>query len=162
MTELADRSLKTFLRKSTIAYANSATSEEEIDPGLYCGHFSYEDFDITDLYRVSPDSRTYIGVEEVAHGNVPVWRAAYTGSIMANVEPEIVDDILGFYKRALKKPAQELPIRGPRTISIGEYKYTLSSTRGPLKVARFAIAEEITHRGSRVYIGDVSGGRIDQ
>lgn len=153
-------SLRQFLKESTIAYAEGAIDDEEIDEGLHAGAFSSGSFTITDIYKVSPDTRVYSGTEEVTYKDVPVWRAGYTGTILRSVPKRDVPKVLGIYGQVLRDPAEELPIRGPRKAKIGEYEYSLDSLRGPLTVARFAVAEEIRMNGRRIYTGDIHGSRI--
>jgi hypothetical protein len=160
-TKGLEASLRSFLRESTIAYAEDAVAEEEVEHNLIVGTFSSGPFTMTDTYRVSPDMRVYNGVEEVTHQDDPLWRAAYTGSVLKSVRKSTVPGVLDVYKQVLKSPDPELPIRGPRKMQIGEYEYTLDSVRGPLKVARFAVVEEIKKDGKRLYTGEISGSRMD-
>jgi len=153
-----ERSLKSFLRESTLAYASGDINEEEIDVGFMAGTYSSRGFTMTDTYRVGQEGRIYSGIEEVTLSDEPVWRAAYTGNVLPHVPKDDIADILGVFKRALKKPTSELPIRGPRQMEIGGYKYKFESTHGPMTIARFAVIEEITKDGGRLYRGDISGG----
>ena len=158
-TKRLETSLESFLKEATIAYANGAMDEEMIEEGLIAGAYSSGQFTITDTYRVSDDKRIYSGREEVTHMDAPLWSAVYHGAVLPEADP---GPVLDLYAHVLRKPAAELPIRGPRELQIGDYKYTLGSTHGPLKVARFAVIEEITQHNKRVYRGDIAGGWISK
>lgn len=147
--------LKAFLTEATLAYADDAMEIQEAPEGGQRGTFESGQFRIVDTWDESHNGRVYNGNEAVFKNGELIWKAAYHGAISAEAEPT---EVLSMYSEALRKPAPELPIRGPRVLEIGDKKYTLDSLRGPLSVARFAVVDQITWDSKRVYDGHITGG----
>jgi hypothetical protein len=152
-----EKSLKAFLAESTIAYAEGEVGETEIVTGEHQGVYKTRNWRIEDSYHVSPDKRIYSGQEVVTRRGDVLWKSVYHGEVVPDTDPELA---LSVYAQALKQPAPELPIRGPRRLQIGDMLYTLDSLRGPLSVARFAVTDQIRQNGSRIYDGHIAGGWI--
>lgn len=151
----AEAGLKSFLAESTLAYAEGDYQEKEVGKNLFVGKYQSGVYGVVDTYRRSGDKRVYSGREEVSRRRIPRWSATYHGSFSKDHEPE---EALDAYAEALKSPTAELPIRGPRNVKINGFEYSLDSTHGPLSIARFAVIEQMTKDGARIYRGDIAGG----
>jgi hypothetical protein len=149
------RELTSFLSRATKAYAAGEMEEQKVSDTSFVGRFEHRHLSIVDMYTASPDKRVYNGRELVFHDGQPIWAAAYHGAIEKRVDP---DEVLSVYAEALKKPARELPIRGPRRVEINGVEYRLDSLRGPMHVARFAVTEYMVKDGARIYDGHIAGG----
>lgn len=150
-----EKSLKSFLAESTIAYAEGEVDETELGPGEHQGVYKTRNWHITDSYFVSPDKKVYSGQEVVTRRGEVLWTSVYHGAVAHEADTELA---LRAYAEALKHPAPELPIRGPRRLQIGDKLYTLDSLRGPLSIARFVVTDRIHQSGHRIYDGHIAGG----
>lgn len=149
------RELKSFLSKGTKAYAAGELDQRQVSENSFVSEYEAGSFRLVDMYTSSSDKRIYNGREIVFHDAQPIWAAAYHGAMVKEADPE---EVLTAYAKALKKPAKELPIRGPRRVEIGGIEYRLDSVRGPLRVARFAVTEYMLKDGARIYDGHIAGG----
>jgi uncharacterized protein DUF5680 len=86
-----------------------------------------------------------------------VWMAVYYGRVEgAHVG---VQAVYLFLQRALRRPPEDLPFRGPDEFSDGPFTYR--STRHG-SVADFSGDETIHHGGQHVYTARYAGGLVDR
>jgi len=100
------------------------------------------------------------GREVVGKNGKVFWMMTYFGAIVDASEAPA--DVYGTcLKEAMRNPARELPVRGPRQYSASNgYTYSFEWT-GDLN--RFNGVETISNQDGKVaYVGEVSGGLVDQ
>lgn len=149
------KEVTSFLSKGTKAYAAGDIEEKEVTGNSFVGEFEEEPCRLVDMYTASPDQRIYNGREILFHDSEPIWAASYHGVVDKTADP---DEVLTVHTKALKKPAKELPIRGPRSIRINGVEYRLDSLKGPLSIARFVVTEYMIQDGIQIYDGHIIGG----
>lgn len=158
----SDKELKSFLRSATLAYAAGEYEMAEVSPHNYTARWEDGRYQMMDNWSTDapePQARIYSGQETVSRDSEEIWAAGYRGVIGDRFEPE---DVLASYIKALRRPRPELPIRGPRSMRLGDGRvYRLSSVFGPLKVKDFAVEESIIQRGVRIYHGHIIGGTLE-
>lgn len=100
------------------------------------------------------------GMEVVSKDGKPFWMMTYFGSL---IEPdESAADVYGIcLKEALRIPAPEFPVRGAK-IHVASNSYTYSiDWQGDIN--RFKGEEKICNKDAViVYVGQISGGLVDQ
>ncbi len=98
----------------------------------------------------------YGGREVVFFQNAPVWLMVYYGKVIPG------QDILEVYKviqKALSNAPDEMPVRGPKFLEEGEFKYE-NEWEGELE--EFSGEESISRNGETVYNAEYMGGLVDQ
>ena len=98
----------------------------------------------------------FIGQEIVYKNGVPLWGNNYYGLVLDESVRKDIDIVL---KKAFKLVGDQLymPIRGPRELEDGPYKYTCDITGG---LEFFSGTESIFKNGKRVYVLRLNGGKI--
>jgi Domain of unknown function (DUF5680) len=87
----------------------------------------------------------------------PIWMAVYYGRVEgANVG---VQAVYSFLQRALRRPPEDLPFRGPDEFFDGPFTYRSVRHGG---VADFWGDETIHHGGQHVYTARYTGGLVDR
>ena len=97
-----------------------------------------------------------IGQEIVYKNGVPLWGNNYYSILLDKSVKEDVDKVI---KKALKLVGDSLymPIRGPKVLEDGPYKYTCDITGG---LEFFSGTESVFKNGKRVYVLRLNGGKI--
>lgn len=93
----------------------------------------------------------FIGEEAVWEDNVPIWGMNYTGRVVG--EPFDGD----FLKDALKHGSPDMPYRGPKFFTRGDYTY---KCRVEGNFEWFVGCEKIMYQGVKVYEAMFQGGTI--
>ena len=98
----------------------------------------------------------FSGQEIVYKSGKPIWSMTYYGMLL---EDNLKDEVFSFLKKALLLVGDELymPVRGPKELVEGPYKYTCDIVGG---LEFFSGTESIFKNGKRVYVLRCSGGRI--
>ncbi|MBI2049360.1 hypothetical protein HYT32_00390 [Candidatus Roizmanbacteria bacterium] len=98
----------------------------------------------------------YAGREVVFLKNAAVWMMVYYGKVIPG------QDIIQVYKviqLALSNAPDEMPVRGPKVLEDGEFRYT-NEWKGNLE--EFSGEESITKSDKLVYSANYIGGLVDQ
>ncbi len=97
-----------------------------------------------------------IGKEIVYKNGIPIWGNNYYSLLLDESTKKDVDKLI---KKALKMVGDQLymPIRGPRELEDGQYKYTCDITGG---LEFFSGTESVFKNGKRVYVLRLNGGKI--
>lgn len=105
-----------------------------ISQGLWVYHDSY-----TGSYQAP-------GQEWITYDGVPVWMMAYAGGMVEAFwgNRDITKETIAVLKEALRRPDENLPLRGPGYYPSGLYAYRLA-VKGNLT---FFQAEEVIDKGS--------------
>ncbi len=105
-------------------------------------------------------SEPFGGREVVSKDGKVLWMMTYFGALV-DTSADIGDTYGIGLKEAMRQPAEELPVRGPRQFTASNgYKYSFE-WNGNLD--RFVGVEKISNaKGEVVYVGEVSGGLVDE
>lgn len=94
------------------------------------------------------------GREVVFCDKKPYWMMVYYGSDSGKAE-----GLIAFLRRALAKPDSEIPVRGPKELTDGDFRY-VNTTSGTLE--DFVGEEKIYFKGKEAYKAYFSGGLVDK
>lgn len=99
------------------------------------------------------------GQEIVRYNKQPVWAMAYSGGMNKKYHGNIAfaKEIFGFLKSALTKVNTKMPYRGPKSYSLGNYKYT-NNVKG--NITDFSGTEKIFYKEKEVFKQEYIGGLI--
>lgn len=98
----------------------------------------------------------YGGREVIFLEGKPIWMMVYYGFVDPSIEKP--GDIYAFLQKALSKPPEELPLRGPGNLEEGDFKYENTWT-GNLE--HYEGEEIIFQSGNKVYGAKYMGGAVD-
>lgn len=98
----------------------------------------------------------YGGREVIFLDEKPVWIMVYYGFVDKSIKSP--GEIYAFLQKALSKPPEELPLRGPQKLEEGDFRYE-NKWSGDLE--RYEGEEVIFQNGNRVYEAKYSGGAVD-
>jgi hypothetical protein len=110
------------------------------------------DFTYKDRYV---GSDPFHGTELVLRRGKPVWVMSYQGGLVSGFATK--NDVYSVLKIALEQVTEELPFRGPETLSIGAFEY-VNHVLGTISL--FKGTERIFFRGQEVYTGDYMGRKL--
>ena len=99
----------------------------------------------------------YGGREVIFKDKKAIWIMVYYGFVDPSVENP--GEIYTFLQKALSKPPEDVPLRGPKTLEDGNLKYE-NSWQGAL--ASYSGKEIITRNGKRIYEATYLGGEVDR
>lgn len=99
----------------------------------------------------------YGGREVVFFKNAPIWMMVYYGW----VDPLFEDfkSVYPFLQKALSKPPEEIPLRGPSKLEDGSFKY---DNKWEGNIEQYSGEEIIFKDGKEIYRAKYSGGLVDQ
>lgn len=97
------------------------------------------------------------GREVVFYKEKPVWMMVYYGLVKSEITE--FGDIYKFLRESLKHAPLELPVRGPKSISQGDFSYQ-NSWDGDLE--EFKGEEKIFQKGEEIFHTTYAGGLINQ
>jgi len=100
-----------------------------------------------------------IGQEIVRYNKEPIWAMSYTGGIGKKYHGDVAfaKDTFGFLKKALAKVSTKSPYRGPKSYSLGDYKY-INTIKGD--ITDFSGTEKIYYKAKIVFKQEYIGGLI--
>ena len=98
----------------------------------------------------------YGGREVVFFQNDPVWIMVYYGKVNAG---EDFAKLYKFLQKALLNAPDKMPVRGPKILEEGEFKY-INDWKG--EIEEFSGEESISKNGETVYNARYIGGLVDQ
>jgi len=100
----------------------------------------------------------FVGQETVYYAETPIWAMGYAGGMLdAKASPEVIGQVYGFLRAALRQVEPGRPYRGPRSYASGIWTY-LDETHGDLST--FWGLETIVQAGASVYQLRYHGGHI--
>ena len=98
----------------------------------------------------------YGGRLVVFHNTKAVWMMVYYGWVESGAN---TDEVYKILREALKRMPEDAPFRGPKELTIDEYKYE-NNWQG--NVERYEGQEKIMHAGKIIYQAWYKGGLVDQ
>lgn len=100
----------------------------------------------------------FVGQETVAKNDRMIWSMCYSGGTRVDLTDGVsIPAIYRFLRQALLAGDVDMPYRGPRSLSVGDFSYH-NAVEGTL--ARFHGAEEVRRRSVRVYELRYNGGLL--
>lgn len=152
-----NRSLKKFLIfAAKQGYANSDVIKKQNKDGSETISLTKDQFRFNDNYFTSTDGRRFHGRAIVFLNEKPYWFMAYSGFVKNDSDPSAVYQ---FLKKAMLKPMDQFPVRGPKELSEDNWKYQITDITGDL--SHFTAVEHISLNGRQVYNCYFIGGIID-
>lgn len=142
---------KFLLRASTTGYAVGDTVISREKDQSYTTQDKQGEWSIHDNWF---GGEPFGGREVVFYNNKPYWMAVYYGKDSGKAE-----GLISFLRYALSKPPEELPVRGPKELEQGDFRY-VNSWKG--KLEDFSGEEKIYYKGEEVYRAGYLGGLVDQ
>ncbi len=99
------------------------------------------------------------GQEVVRYNKEPIWAMAYFGGMDKKYHEDVVfaKNAFNFLKQALVKVNTKIPYRGPKSYSLGDYKYA-NVIKG--NITDFSGTEKIFFKGKLVFKQEYIGGLI--
>lgn len=94
------------------------------------------------------------GREILFYQGKPYWMMVYYGS-----DNQSAVGTIPVLLKALSNPPAELPVRGPKLLKDGEYRYENNWSGG---IEKFSGKEVIYYQGKQVYKANYIGGLVDQ
>lgn len=144
--------LKRFLiDSSTKGYALGESSIVKESDRSYSSRFTQGDFTLHDNWF---GGEPFGGRTIIFYKEKPYWMMVYYG-----VDTQKATETISVLRKALSKPDETLPVRGPKTLQEGDYTYKNSWTGD---VVRFTGAEFISYKGEEVFSCHYVGGLVDQ
>ena len=155
MNEAETEELKRFLLKAAAnGYGNEASEKHRETDGSDTIEFTDGNWRFHDNYFTSADGRRFYGREVVYKNDQPYWFLGYAGFVDPSAEPS---EVYKFLKHSLLSPDDEMPIRGPEELTVGDWQYAFIPGDG---LDEFYAAEWIKHDGQNVYLAHLHGGLI--
>lgn len=114
--------------------------------------FEKGDFRLNDNYF---GGEPYGGRIIVWEKEQPIWLMAYYGWVKDGIE---ADKIYGALREALLKMPKEMPLRGPKEMASGSFRY-MNIWEGDIE--KYSGEEQITEEGKVVYKANYLGGWVD-
>lgn len=93
----------------------------------------------------------------VSFKGTPAWIMVYYGAVEPSADNIL--EIYAFLQKALSNPPKDLPIRGPKVFTQGDFEYRNKLQGG---VERYSGKENIYQKGIGVYSAEYRGGWINQ
>ena len=113
-----------FLLETAVnGYANIETIPRVEADGSKTIEIAEGGFRMRDNWFTSVDQRRFYGNEVIFYQERPLWFMGYSGWVHSDADPK---EISRFLRRALKRPDSGLPVRGPRVLSEGNWRYSMS------------------------------------
>lgn len=153
---MKERLRQFLLEANKSGYANEAGSKNWIKEkdGSTTIIFESGDFRMHDKFF---GGEPYGGNEVVFFKDSGVWMMVYYGWVDAAVKN--FKEVYPFLQKALSKPPEEIPLRGPSTFGDGSFVYNNKWEGG---IERFFGEETISKDGKEIYKAKYIGGLVDQ
>ncbi len=97
----------------------------------------------------------YGGREVVFYRENAVWMMVYYGAVAKGQDFKAIYSLL---QKALLNAPDEMPVRGPKTLTDKEFRYE-NTWQGDIE--KFSGEEFIAEKGKRIYIANYLGGLVD-
>lgn len=146
-----DELRKFLIKSSTKGYSAGDNVIQKNDDFSYSTSFESGNFKIHDNFF---GGEPFGGREVVFFDEKPYWMMVYYGSDYGKAE-----GLIAFLRRVLAKPDFKIPVRGPKELVEGNFRYE-NKTLGALE--DFVGEEKIYFKGKEVYKANFSGGFVDR
>ncbi len=139
------------LKASTKGYATGESVIKKSADGSYYTQYFAGEFRLHDSWF---GGEPFGGREVVFFKGKPHWIMVYYG-----LDSGKAKGLIGFLKLALARPPKELPVRGPKQLKNGDFRY-INTWKGNLQ--NFKGEEKIFYKNKEVYRAMYLGGLVDQ
>jgi hypothetical protein len=155
---------KTLLEFITNAHKHTYAAPKEIKKQYKCetpilsGHKDYEFVEGDFKYHDSYAGWSWPpGKEVIFYKEKPVWCMSYQGKANDDLSEEFIEKIYSFLKQALMNIDKDMPFRGPKEFSEGDFRYTFK-IKG--NYSYFVGQERVFYKEESVFFQDVMGSLI--
>ncbi len=150
-------SLSAFIKvakQATYAASGDSASVVPLLPNTKQLEYSSGEYAYRDIYA---GMDFFVGQEMVCKSGTAVWSMSYSGGVTVSASAAATAEIYRFLRTALLQAPEQLPLRGPASLTSGQLQYSCAVTG---ELARFHGAELISIAGSPVYELHFSGGTL--
>ena len=141
-------------KQSTYAALGDSASVAPLLPSTKQLEFASGEYLYRDIYA---GMNLFVGQELVYRSGVAVWSMSYSGGVTVSASDAATSEIYRFLRTALLQVPEQLPLRGPASLSSGQLQYSCAVAG---ELARFHGTEIICIAGSTVYELHFSGGAL--
>ena len=156
------KTLLNFIAKAhrhTYAAPKEVREQHECDLPIQKGHKDYQFVEGDLRYHDSYSGKQWApGKEVVFFQEKPIWCMAYQGQHNAKYDDVFFEEqAFPFLKKALMNFDDNMPFRGPKEFSEGDFKYTFEMDGD---YDYFKGQEKILYKGEKVFFQDIMGSLI--
>lgn len=141
-------------KQATYAGQGDEATTTPLVPGSKQLEYQEQSFLYRDIYV---GMFAFVGQEIVYDQHTPLWSMSYAGGLRPRVSQSWAGPVYAFLRQALLTPWAELPVRGPLTLTKGEWRYLLT-TQGTIE--QFWGTEQIFKGDDDLYHLHFSGGYL--